>query len=354
MFSRTKLKLVTIMTLVMMLISVFFSLGIYAIARQESNYRYISQSRILEEYREEKNLAMLKKLKNSSERIRNNSNGHIARTLVTANLVILLFSIVLSYLLAKWSLRPIEEAYARLITFTDDASHELRSPLTAMRSEIEVAMMGGSLTKKETTKLLKSNLEEIDDMTMLVNNLLKSARYDVANQGHKRNYPIDNIIGRATKKLTSKSTKKNISISHKNSKALVHCDKVEIEEAIVIVLDNAINYSQDGAEVEIEINSVSNDWVVIKIHDSGKGISKKDLPHVFDRFYRASSSRTRDEAHGFGLGLSIAKNIVERNNGKIEIGSKLNKGTTVTISLPKSQSIDGEQNTNNVGQENQI
>jgi signal transduction histidine kinase len=112
-------------------------------------------------------------------------------------------------------------------------------------------------------------------------------------------------------------------------------DQTKLTELLVILLDNAVKYSHDGGQVSLTAQSTGKQ-VILKVVDSGIGISAEDMPHVFNRFYRADQSRSSSGVTGFGLGLAIAKQIVDRHHGQIHLTSELGHGTTVTVTLAKA------------------
>ncbi|MPN44664.1 Alkaline phosphatase synthesis sensor protein PhoR [bioreactor metagenome] len=133
--------------------------------------------------------------------------------------------------------------------------------------------------------------------------------------------------------MQSKADKKNIKILTKINSQKVIGNYEKLVELLIIFIDNAIKYSPNNTKISlVTISNKKN--LLIKIIDQGIGIDQKDLPHIFDRFYQANNSRTKNSDSGYGLGLSIAKQIVDLHHGKIEVESKLNRGTTFIIHLP--------------------
>ncbi len=269
----------------------------------------------------------------SRETAAEEAKARILSELILANVAILMLGGGLSYFLARRTLEPIEEAHQSLERFTADASHELRTPIAAMRSEVEVALMHPKLKVAEAKEVLQSNLEELDRLTQLTSGLLSLARLeddtlDVKNQA------VEPILKTAVEKVSATSKQKNISFAVEVSgdKLSAKADKASLLESLVILLDNAIKYSPAGSTVEIKARR-KKDRVVISVIDHGRGIKPKDLPYVFDRFYRADISRSRQETSGHGLGLAIAKQLVERQGANISLTSTLGQSTMATITL---------------------
>ncbi len=264
------------------------------------------------------------------------SRAELQKKLLLFNISTLICGSLLSYVLAREALRPIEESVEAQKRFTSDASHELRTPLTAMRSEIEVALRDKKLTSKEAKAVLSSNLEEIVKLEALTGGLLQLAR-----QGYKdiqpSSFSVKEVLSSAVNSVKPKAEQKKITIdTEKVNDIYVLGERESLERVALILLDNAIKYSSDKSTIIIETVTNKN-GVGFVIKDQGNGIAKKDLPHIFDRFYRADSARTRatNADGGYGLGLAIAKQIVDAHRGSIEVASQLGKGTTITVLLPK-------------------
>lgn len=333
MFRSAILKLTGLYLLIIMAISLFFSLNLYRISDQEiSNslrrlqgaYERIGGPR---GFMDDPEILQERELQLISARQR------LILRLFYTNMFILVLGGVFSYLLAKKTLEPIEESHKSQIRFTADASHELRSPLAAMQSEIEVALRDPKLSKEEAVKLLKSNLEEVERLKVLSNGLLELAR-DNGDSLPREKILVKDFIESGVRNVRESAKKKNIIIETDLTQELfVFGNKDSLVELATILLDNAIKYSESGKKIRASFQKHSK-FVEIFFKDEGFGISEKDLPHVFDRFYRVDNSRSRKHVEGYGLGLSIAKKIVEANYGKIEVYSEIGKSSTFTVKLP--------------------
>lgn len=263
-----------------------------------------------------------------------NAKRAVVWRLVKVNGIILFASGIAAYVLAGKTIQPIEEALEEQKRFTADAGHELKTPLTALRTELEVALRAKKLSTKEAKSLLKSNLEEVVSLQKLAENLMLLNRYSKNHNGlHFEDVNIKEAIEKAAKKLKPMADEKNIEINLDLANIDVRGDFQSLEELMTILLDNAIKYSHKNSEVKV-INQISRKNVVVKVIDQGVGIAKNEQKHLFDRFWRADSSRNRTQAGGYGLGLAIAKEIVDRHKGEISVESKLAKGSTFKITLP--------------------
>lgn len=258
----------------------------------------------------------------------------VAIRLISINGVIIAASGIAAYILAGKTLEPLQLALEEQKRFTADAGHELKTPLTALRTELEVALRDKKTTLRDVKALLKSNLEEVISLQRLSENLMLLNRYSQTHNGlHTSELNGREIIEKATKKLEPLAKAKKIKIAANLADAKIKADAQSLEELIVILLDNAIKYSPEKSVVEVRSEVYRNNFT-IEVKDHGTGISKEDQEHLFDRFYRADVSRTKNKADGFGLGLAIAKEIVERHKGEISVSSKLGQGSTFTIVLP--------------------
>ncbi|MEO7617671.1 MAG: HAMP domain-containing sensor histidine kinase, partial [Candidatus Saccharibacteria bacterium] len=254
--------------------------------------------------------------------------------LLRFNLAVLALGGGASYLLARRTLRPLEEAMEAQGRFTGDASHELRTPLTAMRTEIEVALREPKLSSTESRDLLKSNLEEVIKLENLSQSLLQLARFgphgnEFERLEHDVSEPLKDAVLRTEKIAALKNIKIHVELKH----ILVHGNIASLTELFATLLDNAVKYGKAGGTIEVIMKSSSKE-ATVTIIDDGLGIKADDLPHIFDRFYRSDMSRSKDIAEGYGLGLALASQIAAAHNGSIHATSVEGKGSTFTIHLP--------------------
>lgn len=259
---------------------------------------------------------------------------HLRGNLVLFNIVVLVAGGVVSYALARRTMRPIEESHESQKRFAGDASHELRTPLTAMQSEIEVALRNPNLTKKEAVGLLQSNLEEVAKLRDLSEGLLKLTNADADDdfdQLLSSNAVIDQAVDRVAKIASAKKVKINSSTKDLSFRG----NQQYIVDLLVILLDNAIKYSPSGSQVSIDALR-KDKRVVVSVRDHGQGIKTEDLPHIFERFYRAEASRSKKQTDGYGLGLAIAKKIADLHQAPINVKTVLGEGSIFTISLPSA------------------
>ena len=203
-----------------------------------------------------------------------------------------------------------------------------------MRTEIEVALRDKKLNAKDSRDLLTSNLEEVDKMKQLTNYLLALNRYENTN----KNLPfarssIKEILERSIKMVSPKLTGKDLSFVTELDEFTVYGNASALEELFVILLDNAIKYSEKGT---IIVRSyLTKNQKHVEIIDHGIGIKHTDIPYIFNRFYRADTSRSKHHVDGYGLGLSIAKSIVDLHKAHISLKSEMGKGSTFSVVFPR-------------------
>ncbi|HVQ43950.1 MAG TPA: ATP-binding protein [Candidatus Saccharimonadia bacterium] len=254
--------------------------------------------------------------------------------LLALNLSTLLLGGAASYFLARRTLRPIHHAMEAQGRFTADASHELRTPLTAMRSEIEVALRQKQLTAAEARELLTSNLEEIAKLEALSSGLLRLARFEGGlDPAAVSQVPVADLFSEAIHRFQALITERKLNIATVTGELTVAGDRDSLIELVAILLDNAIKYSPPESTISLGAQP-SNHFVRMSVADEGVGIKPADIPHIFDRFYRADRSRSKHKINGYGLGLSIAKRIVDLHHGTIVVESTPGKGTMFKIKLP--------------------
>jgi PAS domain S-box-containing protein len=230
----------------------------------------------------------------------------------------------------------LEEAHLQQRQFVANASHDLRTPLAVIRTELDLFQMGGPIDSR-TEKTLQRVAAELRMLEQLAEDLLMLATIDQhmpADRSHR--VRLDEFLLECIARLTKISQEKNISWDIQIDEPVeLRCDSSSLDRAITNVLNNAIKYSYDGGTIRVRLRLRGGDAVVV-VADQGPGIPEHDLPNVFNRFYRGDQARNTP---GTGLGLAIVKGIVEAHQGTVRIGSRNGNGTTVTIELPVLESV---------------
>jgi signal transduction histidine kinase len=261
------------------------------------------------------------------------SRHRLIMRLVSLNLIVFAAGAAASYMLARRTLRPVEESVDAQHRFTADASHELRTPLAAMKAEIEVGLRDKKLTKEDAIELLRSNLEEVDRLGGLAEGLLTLTQSD--SPPVLVPLRLDEAAAKVTKRLQPLADAKHITIKTELKPVTIAAEESALDKIIGILLDNAIKYSAE--KTEITLHSYRKDGHgYLEVRDQGIGIKATELPHIFDRFYRADTSRSKTNVQGHGLGLSIAQKLTENLGAKISATSIPGKGSTFELRLPAS------------------
>lgn len=246
--------------------------------------------------------------------------------------VVLLF--IFSLYLASWAIGPISKAWEKQKQFIADASHELKTPLAVIGTNIDVVLGSEDDTIKSQAKWIGYIKSETERMSKLVNNLLYIAKldsdediniYSPLNISHtvvNAALPFESVIFEQDKNLSMEIT----------PDIYFTGDEERIKQVIVILVDNAVKHSSKKGQIHIKLNR-DKDKINLAVSNSGKGIPVEEIDKIFERFYRLDQSRAR-ETGGYGLGLSIAKSIVEQHKGKIRVKSEKDISTTFEVMLP--------------------
>jgi len=222
--------------------------------------------------------------------------------------------------------------------FVANVSHELRTPLTTIKSYAETLLE--STENEQEGKFLSVINREVDRMTRIVKDLLTLSSLDHNKLAtHRTHFSLDDLIRDIVTKMSmdAKNHKHTITYSPATQLPIIFADLDRIEQVITNIISNAIKYTQDAGKIDVYAGYLYNE-VYIKIKDNGIGIPEKDLPRIFERFYRVDKARTR-ESGGTGLGLAIAQEIIRLHGGTIKIDSEYEKGTEVIIKLPVAKDL---------------
>jgi signal transduction histidine kinase len=201
-----------------------------------------------------------------------------------------------------------------------------------MQTSIEVGLRNPKLTLTGSKELLQSMLDEVQKLGSLANGLLKLTRNNGRDMPSK---PVNlaDVAAEAVSQLELTASQKKIRLEQVVDKLVIKGDDISLKEAVVILLDNAIKYSPQDTTITIR-GKQQGKYALLSVIDQGQGIKATDTAHIFERFYRADSARTRGNIEGYGLGLSIAQKIVQAHNGTLEVKSRPEEGSTFTLKLP--------------------
>jgi signal transduction histidine kinase len=229
-------------------------------------------------------------------------------------------------------------AFARQKRFVADVSHELRTPLTGLGGSLEILLLGAANDDEEATYRLMSGMyAEAERMQRLVADLLALTRLD---EGRLKlrltTVEVAPLLADICAQMQSQVHGQSLTYQVPPSLPVLCGDADQLRRVLLNIVENALKFTPSGGRVELRVANENQGWVTLEIQDTGAGIPPEALPHVFERFYRADPSRTRQswEIGGSGLGLSIARELVEAHDGTIAISSSVGQGTTVTLRLP--------------------
>lgn len=235
-----------------------------------------------------------------------------------------------SWWLSGRSLGPAQKAWDQQQAFVSNASHELRTPLTLIRASAEVGLR--SQPDNEQKNILQDILDESDYMNHLVDDLLLLSRLDSQRLKLVREpISLPDLLQDTASQAEKLIAGKDIRLELGRTQGMVWADRARLRQVLLIVLENAIRFTPNGGVIRLETASRRKTWQVV-VSDNGSGIAPQHLPHIFERFYQATPSA--EPARSSGLGLSIAKGMIEAQGGKIWIESQVGQGTRVTLELP--------------------
>lgn len=294
------------------------------------NYRAINFKIDADEDSQERYVQLFINVDSEQELMRN--YGEIISYAVAFSIIL---SILASYVLSKRTLKPIEENIMKQTEFVQNVSHELRTPLTIIQAKQELLLQEPNAKIIDKSEEIMLTLNETKRLTKLIKDLMILSRADNKTLNlQKESVNLDQFIENLAKpyieiaEMQGKEMKLNL-----NCNADIKIDTNRIYQLLIILLDNAIKYTEEKDTIEIQTNCKENKCI-IEVKDTGIGVSDEGLNRIFERFYREDKARNR-ETGGSGLGLSIASFIVSAHGGTIKATHNEPKGTIFTIRLPK-------------------
>lgn len=256
---------------------------------------------------------------------------------------------LVSWYLAGRSLGPAAKAWEQQQIFVANASHELRAPVTLIRASTEYVLrqcattgtvtepLGGEASPDPSmAEVLTDVVTETDHLSRLVDDLLLLSRIDAGKVAMEiKPFPIAELFSDVSRSFDRLAKEKGVALHAGSDAAVVRADYTRLRQVILILLDNALRHAPSEGAITLDARAERRK-VVISVVDTGTGIAPEDLPHVFERFYQARASE--EESRGSGLGLSIAKTLVEAQKGRIDMVSRPGEGARVTLALPRADS----------------
>lgn len=240
----------------------------------------------------------------------------------------------ISLFLSSWTLRPVEKAWAQQRQFIQDASHELKTPLTVILANLSILQGHGGETIDSQVKWIDNTKQEASRMRKLVDGLLFLARSDASELPREwKAFSLSDAVWRSALSFESVAYEQGISLTSDIEQNISWVgNEDQIVQLIAIFLDNACKYAGSQGQVSVRLQRVQ-DRISLCFHNTGDVIPPEDLAHIFERFYRADKARARSQG-GYGLGLAIAAEIIHHHGGKITAESSAQQGTAFSILLP--------------------
>jgi heavy metal sensor kinase len=231
-------------------------------------------------------------------------------------------------------LERLDQSFKQIRQFTADASHELRTPVTILMGETDLAL-NGLLDYEECRAALGSRREELQRMSRIIDDLLTLSQFDHSQPTlHRKPLDFSDLVIEVCEQQRNQARSKGVELElTKTAPAMMEGDSSRLRQMVRNLLDNAIKYTPGGGKVTIELEQANGNFE-LRVADNGIGIPRDDLPHIFDRFYRVDKARTRAEG-GTGLGLSIVKQVVEAHGGNVNASSEVGTGTVMTVIMTK-------------------
>lgn len=247
--------------------------------------------------------------------------------------IALVCAAAVGYVLSGGAMKPVREAYEKQRQFAADASHELRTPLAVVLASADLLRSDPSITSPFLRQVIEDVSDEVKKMTKLVSDLLTVARTDGrVNQLRIVRMDLVAAAQQTVRIMRPFAEKKNIVIDEVLPKrAEIHADEQKIRQLILILVDNAVKYTQEKGRISVRVQEEKG-CVLLSVSDTGIGIAPEHQERIFDRFYRVDKARSR-RMGGNGLGLAIAREIAEAHGGTISIESEPGKGTTFRVQL---------------------
>ena len=269
------------------------------------------------------------------------SGNHVSRTMRalhnTLGLIeIIAFALlfVLTLFLSRWITRPVERAWQQQRQFIADASHELKTPLSVIRANDSLLMADPSASVASQMQWIESTETEATIMQDLVNDMLFLAQSEnTENELVQSEVDFSHVVEGAVLQFESVAFERGVLIDPSVAPDVkMMGEEKSLNRLVGTLVDNACKYAQDGGTVTVRLERLGGQCR-LSVNNTGEPIPEEDLPHLFDRFYRSDKARTREQG-GFGLGLAIAKSIVDEHKGSIAVASSALEGTTFTVVLP--------------------
>lgn len=257
------------------------------------------------------------------------------RTQHLADIVLIIIgtTVVFGYIIARVTLAPARSALAAQKQFIGNIAHELRTPLSVIKTNSEVALLEDNMST-DIKQVMQSNIEELDRLSETINNLLSLSALVRPERIEFSAIDLSTVVSETVERFSQLAKRGEHQITvRKGPDTVVWGNATALTQIVGNLLKNAISYTPRNGYIRISVEPAANNYVELLVQDSGIGIPRKDLYRIFEPFYRGDPSRTRSQG-GTGLGLAIVSELVKMHHGKIAIRSGVGRGTTISICFP--------------------
>jgi len=262
------------------------------------------------------------------------------RNMTILSIIVVVVTIIAGYIVARIVLSPTRNALEFQKQFIGNIAHELRTPLSNIKTESEIALLDPSTTE-EVRFVFKSTVEELNRISDIINNLLSLSASIRPERMEFHDEDLGSVVENSMRKLRELAERKELDITARMSERKhVWGNTTALEQIVTNILKNAIMYTKKGGHIAITVEPVYPDFMELRVRDSGIGIARKDLFRIFEPYFRTDQSRTRGKG-GTGLGLAIVSELVKVHHGRITVRSIEGRGTTVTVLLPAGKKKPG-------------
>lgn len=272
--------------------------------------------------------------------IRNiNSEMNSLNQLVFVFIIGIILSIVITYFVAlyltKRALIPIENAWNNQYQFIQNASHELRTPITIVSSKLESMLKFPDNSIGDEVETIADAMSEVRRVKKMINDLLSLTKEESITKVYKEDVDLKYLLDEISNKYSdiAQIQEKKFIVEFNIKNKIINTDKNKIRQLLIIFIDNAFKYTNSEDIIKLNVSQIDKDKINISIIDSGIGIKEDEINHIFDRFFRSDNVRNKD-IDGSGIGLSIAKMLSLNLGINISVSSKLNEGTTFNLAIP--------------------
>ena len=262
--------------------------------------------------------------------------ANLIYTFLVVAAVMLVFIFLISRFFANKAIKPVKEAFEKQKQFIADASHELKTPLTVINTNVDVLLSNGDSSINTQSKWLHYIKSEVERMTKLTNDLLYLAQLDYSDvKMIYSDFNLSETVESVILTMEAVIYENNIALEYVVEPNLkIHGNSEQIRQVVMILLDNGVKYANSKGMVSLSLMRNGN-TAAMSVTNTGEGISEEQIEKIFNRFYRTDKSRAR-QSGGYGLGLAIAKSIIGQHGGKISAKSITNEKTTFNVEIPLS------------------